>query len=103
MKIEIVHKHYHEYDHRVVDLLQLVISKLNKIMTKEEQVLATLQGINEATNDIAADITALKDQIAAGTVTDETIAGLEAAAERLKGIAAETPNPPAEETPAPEA
>lgn len=103
MKIEITHNHYHHNDPKVIDYLQIINSKLNKIMTKEEQVLATLQGINEATNDIAADITALKDQIAAGTVTDETIAGLEAAAERLKGIAAETPNPPAEETPAPEA
>lgn len=82
-----------------MDILQIIHQKINTIMTTEEKIVATLAGINEATNDIAADITKLKEDVAAGTVTPETIAGLEAAAERLKGIAAETPNTPPVEPP----
>jgi len=57
---------------------------------------ATLAKIDTATNDIAADITALKALIVPGmpqSDVDAVQAKLDAAAARLEGIAADTTNP----------
>jgi hypothetical protein len=70
-----------------------------KIMERFETVLSE---IDTATTEIAAELTALRDQLAAGGLTPEqeaeVLTKLEAAATRLKGIAAdpEAPVPPVE-------
>jgi predicted nucleic acid-binding Zn-ribbon protein len=67
-----------------------------------EEFLQVLKDLDEATTQVAADLEALKEQIANQGLTPEAeaevFAKLEAAAARLKGLAAdpETPVPSAE-------
>lgn len=58
---------------------------------QNERVQAALAKITEATTGIASDIRELKDKIAAGEVTEETLAGLEQAAASLEAMDAENP------------
>jgi hypothetical protein len=64
------------------------------------ELQASLARINDATNNIAADIAGLKALITTSMTPEqvaEVQAALDAAATRLEGIAAETPDaPPAE-------
>lgn len=68
-------------------------------MAKQEQFDALIARLNVATNDIAADLTNLKAQIAAGTVSDESLARLDSNIAALETLGASTENP-VPETPA---
>lgn len=72
-------------------------------MATQEQFNQALNRIDEATNNIAADLRGLKDVIAGsglpGNVEDEVLARLESAASKLEEVAADTPDEPADETP----
>lgn len=81
------------------DLIHL---KLDKIMATQEQFNQVITRIDEATNNIAADLRSLKDVIAGAglpaSVEDEVLARLDSAATKLEEVAAETedeePEPP---------
>lgn len=75
-----------------------ILYKQNKsIMGKQEQFDAMITRLNAATNDIAADLTLLKEQIAAGTVSDESLARLDQHIASLEALGASTENPVPEE------
>lgn len=57
--------------------LDLLTTKIDAIMTVQERLEKAIADLNEGTNEIAADLQALKDQIAAGTVSPESMAKLE--------------------------
>lgn len=57
----------------VIERLDLITSKLDNIMNAQERLAKAIADLNEGTNDIAADLQALKDQITAGTVTPEAL------------------------------
>ena len=75
-------------------------------MASEQQWLALQKSIDDSTNEIAAEITSLRDQLKGeglpADVEDRVFAGLTGAAERLKGIGQEPadvqPVPDTEET-----
>lgn len=75
--------------------------KLDKIMATQEQFNQVITRIDEATNNIAADLRSLKDVIAGAglpaSVEDEVLARLESAASKLEEVAAETPDEPGED------
>ena len=64
---------------------------------KLDEILAQVSGINDATNNIAADLERLAGQISGGltaTEADSVIADLKTAADKLKAIADINPEPP---------
>jgi hypothetical protein len=91
--------HHHYYNSYNDSKLDLIISKLDLIMTKQEKLDAALDRLNTTTNDIAADLVLLKQQIAAGTVTDESLARLDANVATLEALGASTENPVPEPVP----
>lgn len=57
----------------ITSRLDFITSKLDDIMNAQERLAKAIADLNEGTNDIAADLQALKDQITAGTVTPEAL------------------------------
>lgn len=57
--------------------LDLIIFNTEQIMTKEERLAQAVADLNAGTNEIAADLQRLKDEIAAGTISEESLAALE--------------------------
>lgn len=86
-------------DSDVKQILNSINKKLDLIMTKQEIFNASLDRLNTTTNDIAADLTLLKKQIADGTVSDESLARLDANVATLEALGASTENPIPEPTP----
>ena len=89
MNIHIHHHHYIEPGEELMQMLNLINKKLDKIMTKQERLDAAIANLNDATNEIASDLKVLKDEITAGTVSDESIAKLEANIEVLDALGQE--------------
>jgi len=85
------------------EIIHLLKHILRTMVTKQDFDAAFAQ-INEATNNIADDITRLTNQLGAGGLSpDEQAAALtelQGVADKLKQIAAVTPEPPATEQPA---
>lgn len=54
--------------------------------TAEERLAQANADLNAATNDIAEDLQKLKDELAAGSVSEESLAALENNIAVLKGI-----------------
>ncbi len=81
--------HHKPGDDEINKKLDFLINKIEQLMTVQERVDAALAGLNNVTNEIAADLKALKDAIAAGTVSEETVAKLEQNIAVLEAIAAE--------------
>ena len=90
-----VHHYFHgdKPESLFLEKLNLIIDQNKKIMAKQEQFDALIQRLNLATNDIAADLTLLKEQIAAGTVSDESLAKLDTNIAALETLGASTENP----------
>lgn len=63
--------------------------KLNTIMEAQNRIDAALVRLDAATNEIASDLKKLRDQIVAGTVTQESLAKLEANIAKLESLGAE--------------
>ena len=81
-----------------LQLIQLGISisnskKLKKIMSKQDQINASLQQLDEATNEIASDLEGLRNQVKEGTVSDESLATLDRSVQRLRALGADEANP----------
>lgn len=80
----------------VLRILSIHTLKFNKLMSKQEQLDAAIASLQGSAGNIANDLTVLKDQIAAGTVSDESLANLQLLADTFKTIADSTPDAPAE-------
>ena len=107
MRIEI-HHYIHsntEHDSDVIKLLRKILNINENIMAKQEQFESVLSRIDTATNKIAEQLRALKDQISnqglPGDVEDQVLARLETAATQLEAVGAspENPVPEVPETP----
>lgn len=78
----------------IIHKLNKINFKLKKMATKLETIQALLVGINESTNNIAADIERIAGGLSGGltaTEADGVIAELQAAADKLKAVADVTP------------
>jgi hypothetical protein len=97
----IITNNIYNCDPELVKVLEAIVKKLNNMPTKAE-FDAALAEINEATNNIAADIERLAGQIGSGLTADEeasVLAEFQGVANRLKSIADTTPEtetPPTE-------
>lgn len=68
-------------------------------MAKQEQIDAAIASLTGSAADISQDLNFLKEQIAAGTVTDESVAKLTSLADAFATIAASTDSSETEPTP----
>jgi methyl-accepting chemotaxis protein len=97
-----IHIHHHG-DDKLFTEIKSINSKIEIMGEKLDQIKEQLSGINDATNNIAADLERLAGQISGGLTAEEAdsvVADLTATASKLKAIAdinAE-PTPPAEPT-----
>jgi hypothetical protein len=73
--------------------LDLLITKLNEVMTRQERFDAILTALNNTTTEIAADYQALLTEVREGTVSDESLAKAEANIQKLNEIAASNDQP----------
>jgi hypothetical protein len=67
--------------------------KLKQVMKKNEEVLAVVQELDEATNKVAAKLDKVVADLEAGKVDDATIASLRSVSSRLKTLGADPENP----------
>lgn len=95
MRIEVTHHHYFHMgvDDEVKRLLNLIINKIDNVMTKQERFDAILGRIDTVTTNIAADYQKLLDEVKAGTVSDESLAKAEENIAKLETLAASVDNP----------
>lgn len=68
-------------------------TKIDALMRKQERFDAILAGMNDVTNQIAADYAAFVEEVRAGTVSDDSLAKAEANVATLKQIAASNDQP----------
>jgi peptidoglycan hydrolase CwlO-like protein len=88
------------YDQQSLKLLNEVLKKLNNMPTKQE-FQAAFDQINEATNNIAADIDRLSSQIGSGMSEadqQDVLNQLSGISTKLRDIASKTPEQPTEPT-----
>lgn len=74
---EFIYRQQPADDGTVNTRLNLIITKLDDIMTREERLQQAIENLNAGTNEIAADLQKLKDEIAAGNVSEESLTALE--------------------------
>jgi uncharacterized protein YoxC len=82
---------------KIFETLNLLKSKFEIMSEKLDAINAQLSGINDATNNIAADLERLATQITGGLTSaeaDTVVASLQVAADKLKAIADINPEPP---------
>lgn len=80
--------------------LDLIIQNQNVIMGKQERILAAIAELDSATNEVASDLQALRDQLAEEGVSNETLDTLDEKIARLKVLGQDPENPvPVEEPP----
>lgn len=97
-----IHVHHHG-DDKLFTEIKSINSKIEIMGEKLDQIKEQLSGINDATNNIAADLERLAGQISGGLTAEEAdsvVADLTATASKLKAIADinTEPTPPAEPT-----
>jgi vacuolar-type H+-ATPase subunit I/STV1 len=100
-----IHHHYTTINQidvsEILSKLDLLTKQNVEIMTRQERMNAGLDRIDEATNNVAADLRRLKDEIEAGNVSNESLDRLDRNATLLESIASETPEPGTPENPNP--
>lgn len=106
MTIRVIHSFEHnsddEFKRKIFEHLNLLNTKIEIMGEKLDAINAQLAGINDATNNIAADLERLAGQITGGLSSaeaDAVVASLQVAADKLKAIAdinPEDPTPPVE-------
>lgn len=84
--IKIVHHVSAGGEVELLSRLDFITSKLDDIMNAQERLAKAIADLNEGTNDIAADLQVLKDQITAGTVSEDSLKQLEDNIEVLKQL-----------------
>lgn len=67
--------------------------KLNKIMAKQETFDALLVRVEAATTELANDLAALRGEIAAGTVSEESLAKFDTIVSTLEAMGKDPENP----------
>lgn len=75
-----------------------ITQKFNKMAETNDQILSLIAGINDSTNNIAADLQRIADGLAGGLTAEEAtnvIEKLTAAATQLKAVADLNPETPA--------
>lgn len=90
------HEFQGERVERVIHLLSNMLARLECLEMASAEIKAILKRIDDATNNIAADIRGLKDGVKVGMSEAEVAdvqALAEASAQRLEGIAADTADP----------
>lgn len=83
-----------EFKRKIFETLNLLKSKIQTMGEKLDAINAQLAGINDATNNIAADLERLASQVSGGLTADEAntvVASLQVAADKLKAIADTNP------------
>lgn len=94
-----IHVHHHNGgEEKVLSEIKSINTKIEIMGEKLDAINAQLAGINDATNNIAADLERLASQITGGLTADEAstvVASLQVAADKLKAIADINPEPPA--------
>lgn len=92
-----IHIHiHHNGDEKLFTEIKSINQKLEIMGEKLDQINAQLASINDATNNIAADLERLAGQISGGLTADEAasvVTALTASAEKLKTIADINPEP----------
>jgi predicted nuclease with TOPRIM domain len=78
-----------------------IILKLNKVMGQNEKLLEFSERLDAATNEIASDLQKLRDEVAAGSVSDETLSKLDTTITRLEDMGKD-PEQPVPDAPTPE-
>lgn len=77
MKEQHIHIHVHnELEVKIFETVSIINTKLDQIMTRQEKLDQAIADLNAGTNEIAADLQKLKDELAAGTVSDESLQAL---------------------------
>jgi DNA repair ATPase RecN len=72
-------------------------AQLGSVMAKQEDFDARMKALDAATDEIASDLTALRDKLAAGTIPDTAVADLDARIARLTALGKDPePAPPAD-------
>ncbi len=93
-----IHVHMHNHgDEQVLEVLNLLKTKIEIMGEKLDAINAQLSGINDATNNIAADLERLATQVSGGLTKEEAdtvVASLQVAADKLKAIADINAEPP---------
>lgn len=103
MEIHIhVHNHNHS-DEKVLEVLNLLNTKFDQLMTKQERFDAILTRIDAVTTNIAEDYKTLLQEVKDGTVSDESLAKAETNIATLETLAASKENPIPNEPPIPPA
>lgn len=88
-----IHIHNHG-DEKLLSEIKSINSKISIMGEKLDAILAELSVINESTNNIAADLDRLANQIAGGLTAEEAdsvVTQLKTTSEQLKAIAAKNP------------
>lgn len=92
-----IHIHQTVDTNEVVKKLDRIIKQNTTIMAKQEQFEAVLGRIDTATNKIAEQLRALKDQIAnqglPSEIEDQVLSRLETSATQLEAVGASPENP----------
>lgn len=77
MKEQHIHIHLHIPEVKtILETVSIINSKLDQIMTRQEKLDQAIADLNAGTNEIAADLQKLKDELAAGSVSDESLQAL---------------------------
>jgi hypothetical protein len=80
-------------DYSEKKLLLLILKNQFKIMAKQEQFDELLTRLDAATTEIASDLQALRDELAAGTINDASLATLDAKIAQLEAMGADPADP----------
>ncbi len=93
--------YYYGNSDELLSKLDLLIQQNQSIMDKQKRFDSMLDRLNTTTNDIASDMKTLKAEIAAGSISEESLQRLDANTATLEAIGASTENPVPEPTPLP--
>ena len=97
-----LHVHSHEGSDRVAEQLAKILHAIGaleahtkgNLMAVSAQIQQFSDRVNTATNEIAADLKALRDKVAAGTpLTPEDASALDGIASRLEAMGVDPENP----------
>lgn len=100
MTITINHNHYFhsENESQILKQLLLITKNTISIMSKLDDINALVSGINDSTNNIAADLERIAGTLVGGLTSaeaDSVVAELQTAADKLKAVADINPEPTA--------
>lgn len=96
MNIHIHIHHHNKGEDKLFTEIKSITQKIETMGQKLDEIKEQLAGINDATNNIAADLDRLAGQISGGLSAEEAdsvVADLKSTSDKLKAIAAINPEP----------